>query len=159
MPTKAYKVSAILVYSAIKPEAPIHTSVMLLRDYLRKNLTDPLAGSRGEEYVYTNYPSRDVEYPHVIIYQTGGNGRRAGGNAWIFDFFMGYTIDTLHKNVADLDEITDDLIKTLIAGMPAFHDLGFQRPEFLALGRWNPMPGVVGVHRKTTELTFHMHIS
>ncbi|MCK5161769.1 MAG: hypothetical protein KAQ99_09375, partial [Candidatus Aureabacteria bacterium] len=109
MSIKSYSTDVILVYSSIQSQAPIHTSVMLLRDYLRENLTDPLAASRNAQYVYTNYPSDPVEYPHVIIYQTSGVGDRVGGNSWMFDFDMYYTLDTLHKNVAGLDEISDDL--------------------------------------------------
>ncbi len=159
MPSKQYKVTVGLVSTVIDPDDLLSTSVMLFRDYLRANLTDPLEGSRNEEYVYTNYPSRDVEYPHVIVTHVGGTGDRMGGNSWTFDFFLAFSFDTLHKNVADLDTITGNLLKVLKNSMATFHDWGLQRPRWLALGRWNPMPGVRGVYRRTTELSFHTHIS
>lgn len=160
MTTKSYSSDAILVYPVIESVAPIHTSVMLLRNYLRANLTDPLASSRSGHYVYTNYPSDTAAYPHVIVYQHGGIGDRVGGNSWMFDANLAYTMDTLAKKVEVLDVITDDLISTLIqGGFEALHGMGFQRPRIMSFGRWNPMPGVPGVYRKTTEITFHMHLA
>ena len=158
MASKTYKVTTILVSPIVKPEALENTSVMLFRDFLRANLTDPIASTRTLEYVYTNHPTSNVEYPHVVVYFTGGVGDRIGGNSWAFDFFVNYTFDTLHKNVAGLAEISDDLVKILKTNMNTFHDWGLQRVRWLSISRWNPMPGVRDVYRRTTELAFHVHI-
>ena len=161
MVEQSYSADAILQSTSVLAEDAISSSVLIIRDYLRNNLTDPIAATRDsdKQFVLTNMTTRRVHYPHVIVYQYTGTGDRVGGNSWMFDIDMYYTFDVLALNVADLDTISGDLIYKIIQGLAALHDAGLQRARFLSLPRWNPMGGVRQVHRKTAEMSFHYHLA
>lgn len=161
MVEQSYGADAILQSPSVLATDPISTSVLIIRDYLRNNLTDPIAATRDEDkqFVLTNMPTRSVQYPHVIVYQYTGTGDRVGGNSWMFDIDLYYTFDILSKNVAQLDSISGDFLYKIKQGLAALHDAGLQRARFLSIPRWNPMGGVRQVHRKTAEMSFHYHLA
>jgi len=137
----------------------IHDTVIFVRDFLRNNLTDPKSATRPADakFVLTNYPSRKVYYPHVIVYQLSGTGERLGGNSFIFKYPIRIAIDVLSLSVKECDDISDEILHKIRSNLDQFINFGLHS-GFFPVFRYNPMPDKENVHRKSLELEFTVFV-
>jgi len=84
--------------------------IILIRDKLINNITDPIVSSRtgNDKFVLTEYPRRHVSYPIITITDTGTRQeRRLGMQSEETSLRIGVEIRIWARNVKERDELFD----------------------------------------------------
>ena len=87
-------------------------SIILIRDKLRTNITDPITSSRpsGETFVRTSYPKRAVTYPIITITDRGTTQPQRLGMASEGTLItMDIEIRIWARNVKERDELFQEV--------------------------------------------------
>ena len=90
----------------------IADTIILLRDKLLSNITDPLVATRNtnEKFVLTEYPRRAVTYPIITITDTGTRQEsRLGMQSEATKLRVGVEIRIWARNVKERDELFDSI--------------------------------------------------
>ena len=91
-------------------------AILLIRDKLRSNITDPISSSRPatEKFVVTSYPQRAVTYPIISVVDRGINqSRRLGMASEGILISLNVEIRIWATNVAQRDELTQQVFNYL----------------------------------------------
>ena len=91
-------------------------SIILIRDKLKTNITDPITSSRpsGETFVRTAYPKRAVTYPILTVTDRGMvQPQRLGMASEGTLIMMDIEIRVWARNVAERDELTQQVYNYL----------------------------------------------
>ena len=93
----------------------IADTIILIRDDLRDNITDPISSIRPstEKFVMTSYPQRAVTYPIITIKDTDVEGSRLGMRSEMHYMRMELEIRVWARNVKERDELTQDVLNQL----------------------------------------------
>lgn len=134
-------------------------TVMLIRDMLLANITDPLAAASqrpsSQKFVVTSYADRGTSYPLVTVVDRGITGFRKGGkssNAALQR--LGIEIRTWGRNVKERDEISQSIFDYLRSTQQAnstdkqLHDYSTDVFENV------DEPGYAGIKSKIHKISF-----
>lgn len=146
---------------SLNPIQIISSALIFIRDELRTDVTDPKVATRpsDNDFIITAYPSHDAFYPHIVIQQVGGSGMPESVNAPItFQYDMLFSIDVMSKSTKELDEICGQVIAQMLNNVATFRAFGLHAMKMPLLFRNNPVTDP-GVHRKSAEYVFYMHIA
>ena len=148
-------------YMAFDPQQIINSALMKVKADLISNITDPRAGARptNSDFIVTAYPSHDIFYPHIVLYQVGGKGTPESINAPItFLYNMLISIEVFSKSTRELDLLCGNVIAEMLNNVAVYTAYGMHAMDMPLLFRNNPVT-LPGVHRKSAEYTFNMHIA
>ena len=148
--------------SQISSAAIIHDSLVQMEDYLVANITDPKSGDRAASktaFVMTTWPERRQLYPHIIIAQMNGGGRRAGANSFMFITELIFDIDVMSTSTELTDALMDQVLNKMRTGIQSFVDYGMHFMKLLGGPRPVPVTTNPRVHRKRIQYSFTVFVS
>lgn len=105
-----------MVVSQVTTAKFIKQSVLLIRDLLRDNLTDPIASERpaGEKYVLTAYPQENTRYPVITVRSVDGSTvQRLGMKSEMAYVELLFELRCWARNEEEKDSMTQDSINVL----------------------------------------------
>ena len=96
-------------------------AVLLFRDEIEVNITDPVTRAGNERFVMTAYPKRLVRYPVITIIDKGITGWRKGGmGSTVSIQNLGIEIRAWARNVVERDELTQQILDRFRTRMNSF---------------------------------------
>ena len=86
-------------------------TIILIRDFIRDNLTDPISGTRQtkSKFVMTSYPQRPVQYPLVTIKAMDFSSKKLGMQSTAQQMSMSIEIRIWARNVKERAELNQSL--------------------------------------------------
>jgi hypothetical protein len=105
-----------MAVTTINTDTFISDTVLMIRDELLNNITDPISATRpaGEKFVMTSYPQRTVTYPIITIQNTNISGiGRMGLSSEIHMVELPVEVRIWAKNVAQRDTLAQQVINQL----------------------------------------------
>ena len=96
----------------------ISDSTLLLRSVIASGISDPISGSRNSasKFVLTNHPTRNIEWPHIIVKQGNITSRRLGLASEQQFVNMPFEVRIWGRNQTEKDSLTQSTINTLRTG-------------------------------------------
>lgn len=94
----------------------IADTLILLRDKLRSNITDPISSTRPstEKFVMTSYPDRAVRYPLITLkLQNVAGPNRLGMQSELMTVTLPVEIRVWARNEKEKDELSQQVIEYL----------------------------------------------
>lgn len=88
-------------------------SILFIRDYLRTNLTDPLARTGGIGFVMTAFPKRETIYPVVTTKITNCVTNKLGMQSETSLLSLSIEVRIFSRNSKECDNITQQVIDKL----------------------------------------------
>jgi len=135
-------------------------TIILIRDKLRSNITDPLSSSRIaiEKFVLTAYPKNPVTYPVITVIDRGiSQPQRLGMGSEATAINITLEIRIWGRNVKERDELFDDIYNYLrenqldaTTGLVASNLSGFQLLSAINIDE----EGEQGIKSKVMEVRF-----
>ena len=105
-----------MTITSVNSSTFIADTIILIRDKLRSNITDPLVGVRActERFVMTSYPQRNVTYPIITVTDRGINqagrlGMASEGTLISIDV----EVRVWARNVRERDELSQQIYEYL----------------------------------------------
>ena len=140
-------------------------TIILIRDKVRDNITDPLVASRPtpEKFVLTSYPQRGVTYPIITVTDRGIiQPQRLGMASEGTVLTMNIEIRLWARNIAERDELTQQIYTYLrqnqLDATTGLSDSNLH--DFTLTSTVNiDDPGVQGIRSKVMEFSFLVVIS
>ena len=105
-----------MTVTSVNTDTFIGDTVILIRDDLRDNITDPISGSRAsnERFVMTSFPQRNVRYPIITVQNTNVVGPiRLGMQSELHFVSLPLEIRVWARNVKERDTVGQDVINRL----------------------------------------------
>lgn len=132
-------------------------SVLLIRDILLTNITDPITATRptGEKFVVTAYPMRAVTYPLITVVDRGITEFRKGGmNSNVGINRLGIELRIWARNVKERDELAQQVLDYL-RGQQQTSSTTRLMHDYRIDGLANvDEPGFAGVKSKIISISF-----
>ena len=105
-----------MAVTSVNTSTFISDTVILIRNNLNSNITDPFNGSRSgtERFVMTSYPEREVKYPIITVRMTNTADRfppAMQSEIRYIDLFL--EIRIWGRNVKEKDTLSQDVINYL----------------------------------------------
>lgn len=85
--------------------------VLFLKNYLKDNISDPLARDKG--FVMTSYPKRETNYPLITIRATNISSRKLGMRSNISFCSFDVEVRIWARDSKESDTITQEVIDSL----------------------------------------------
>lgn len=140
----------------------IADTILLLRNDLNTNLTDPISRTGTEQFVMSSYPSRTVRYPIVTITDSNVSfGKKLGMQSEQHFALVEVEIRVWAKTIPQRDEISDEIINRLRTGEFGGFDsvskgmFGFQLNSVVNISE----DGEQGVKSKVMEVQYNVVLS
>jgi|TARA_R100000501_G_C2596826_1_gene95098 hypothetical protein len=89
----------------------ISDPTILVRDFLRDNITDPISSSRqsNSKFVVTSYPQRPVQYPIITVKSEDFTSKNLGMQSTNQQMSIKLEIRMWAKNEKQKDELTQEV--------------------------------------------------
>ena len=140
--------------SVIDREQAIKGTVLLVRDVLTNNITDPLSSRRTTgKFVMTSWPTRETVMPLITVNQQGWQSQYLGTSTDNTIAKIGVEINVWTQNASVRDSLAGSAItvleqqRNLIIGS-GLHDFRINNATDL------DEEGAQGVHRKLIEVSY-----
>lgn len=134
----------------------IADSVILIRDDLQSNITDPLSSRpSGENFVLTSYPKRSVTYPIITVVDKGLTDWRKGGmQSTVSVQRFGIEVRIWGRNVKERDEQSQNILDRLRGQMNAYSNV--KKLHDFKIDGWNNVnePGEQGIKSKVINVSY-----
>jgi len=104
-----------MTVTSVSTNTYLSDTIILLRDSIRDNVTDPIASSRpaNETFCRTSYPQRPVTYPIITIRDVNQSTTRLGIGSELHLVTFTIEIRIWARNVKERDELTQEVINHL----------------------------------------------
>lgn len=133
----------------------IKDSVLLLKNVLIENITDPQASNRtvNERFVTPEWPDLPVTYPLITVEQTGFESEKVGMQSSNTLNNLSFEINVWSKNNSQKDSLTGSIFNVLeqkseLMSLSGLFDLRFV--SMINLDETGPQ----GIHRKMMEVQY-----
>ncbi len=149
-----------MTITSVNSSTFVADTIILIRDKLISNITDPLSASRtgNEKFILTEYPRRPVRYPIITVVDSGVTqpirlGMQSEGTA----INLTVEIRIWARNVVERDELFDSIYNWLrtnqYGGADALTDA--QLHDFALTSAINiNEPGDAGIKSKVMEIKY-----
>lgn len=114
---------------------------------------DPLGADRSSasEYVVTSFPSRDVEYPHVVVSEGGQSGGRLDSRVDLHENDFDVQAQVYGRSKTEAMNLRDQLKEWFQASTDTFRSAGWVEVELVSS---NPIEHESDVGQKAFQLTY-----
>ena len=99
----------------ISTENFVQDSVLLIRAICSSGITDPISATRSgdSQFVLTAYPTRTVQYPHLVINQGNITTRRLGIASESEYATIPFSVRCWARNSREKDSLAQQVVNTL----------------------------------------------
>lgn len=131
-----------------------------IRDGLRSatsdtafELSDPLGSGRSAdtEFVLTSFPSRTVEYPHVIVLEGGDTGGRLDSRVDLFEHDYDVRVEIYGRSTTEAMTLRDDVKEWFQASLDTLRSNGYTDVRLVGT---SPLSHEDDVALKAYQLTY-----
>ena len=146
-----------MVVSSVTQATFLADSVILIRDEILNNITDPISSTRpsGQKFCITKFATRNTTYPIVTVVDRGiTEWRRGGFQSTVPVQRLGVEIQVWARNVKERDELSQQILDRLRSRIVTFstteklHDIRVDGTNNVS------EPGEQGIQRKIINVSF-----
>lgn len=135
--------------SSVRTATWLADLIILLREEINENITDPITRSGNSRLCLSAYPKRTVQYPIVTVVDRGMTDWRKGGmQSTVTIQKITIEIRVWGRNVVERDELTDSITDRLRTRLNTFSIT--EKIHNLRMGSMVNVdePGEAGIHSK-----------
>lgn len=114
-------------------------------------LEDPRDERSDSELILTDFPSRDVEYPHVIVAEGGQTGGRLDSRVDLWETTFDVSVQCFGRSTTEAMNLRDQVREWFQAAYETLRDAGYTDVE---LASTSPIEHESDVSQKAFQLTY-----